>query len=105
MNEIHNFLEFFVNERKSGKMNFPLGKMEFWTHCNVTFIEKHLKNKEIEYLIHYAKFKMWPTENSAHITALEKALLVRLYLLYLTKNLKPLDFYIFEDFSELKTYL
>ena len=42
--------------------------MEFWTHCNVIFIDKYLKNKEIEYLIHYAKFKMWPVGNSARIT-------------------------------------
>ena len=30
--------------------------MEFWTHCNVIFIDKYLKNKEIEYLIYCAKF-------------------------------------------------
>ena len=31
MNEIHNLLEFpaFVNEDKLGKINFPLGKIEF----------------------------------------------------------------------------
>ena len=44
MNEIHNF---FVNKNK-------LGKMEFWTHWNVIFIDKYLKNKELEYLIHWA---------------------------------------------------
>ena len=88
MNEIHIFCELwvFVNEIKLGKMNFPIGKMEFWTHCNVIFVDKYLKNKEIEYLIHYAKSKMWPGGNSAPITkflALEKALLARLYLNYI----------------------
>ena len=73
-------------------MNFPLGKMKFRTHCNVIFLEKYLNFNEIEYLIHYAKFKMWPVGTSANITeflALGKALLARPYLLYLTENLKP----------------
>ena len=64
--------------------------MEFWIHCNVIFIYKYLKNKEIEYLIHYAIFKMWPVENSAHITellALEKALLARLFLCYIQQKI------------------
>ena len=29
MNEAHNFLEININKNKLGKMNFPLGKMEF----------------------------------------------------------------------------
>ena len=60
--------------------------MEFWIHSSVIFIDKYLKNKEIENLIHYAKFKMWPFGNLAHITeflALEKGLLARLYLYYM----------------------
>ena len=55
-------------------------------------IDKYLKFKEIEYLIYYFKFKMCPVGNSAHITeflALVKALLARLYLLYLTENPIP----------------
>ena len=33
MNEILNFLgSVFIGENKSGKINFPLGKMKFWTH-------------------------------------------------------------------------
>ena len=62
------------------KMNFPLGKMELWTHSNVIFFDKYLKFKEIEYLIHYAKFIMWPVGNSAYIAkhlALGNALLVK----------------------------
>ena len=39
-------------------MNFPLGKMEVGTRCSVIFLDKYLKFKDIEYLIHYAKFKM-----------------------------------------------
>ena len=42
--------------------------MEFWTYCDIIFLEKYLNNKELEYLIHYAKFKMWPVGNSAYIT-------------------------------------
>ena len=44
MNEVHSVP---VNENK-------LEKMEFWSYCNVIFIDKYLKNNEPEYLIHYA---------------------------------------------------
>ena len=44
INEIHNLP---VHENKSEKM-------EFWTYFNVIFVGKHLKNKEHEYLSHYA---------------------------------------------------
>ena len=35
MDETINFFKFsvFINENELGKINFPLGKIEFWTHC------------------------------------------------------------------------
>ena len=32
--------------------------MEFSNYCNVIFIDKHLKNKELEHLIHYAQLRL-----------------------------------------------
>ena len=60
--------------------------MKFWTYFEVIFIEKYLKFKEIEDLIHYAKFKMRPVGNSAHIPeilSLEQVIRASLYLIYL----------------------
>ena len=92
MSEIYNFLEFyvFVNENKLEKMNFSLGKMEFWTHCNVIFNDTHLRFKELNISFIMLILKC-DQGNSAHMTeflALGKTLLARLYLLYLTKNIK-----------------
>ena len=67
-------------------MNFTLEKMKFWTYFEIIFIEKYLKFKEIEYLIHYVKFKMRPVGNSAHIPeilSLEQVIQASFYLIYL----------------------
>ena len=67
-------------------MNFTLEKIKFWTYFEIIFIEKYLKFKEIEYLIHYVKFKMRPVGNSSHIPeilSLEQVIQASFYLIYL----------------------
>ena len=58
--------------KKIGKMIFLLWKKKFWTHCNVVFLDKYLQLEKIEYLIDYAKFKIWPFGNSAHSTIINR---------------------------------